>query len=44
MDDGYNEYIKKKIIPGWLGGFMIMIMILHIWARCKSGRCRIDDY
>jgi len=44
INDGYNEYIKKNLITGWLMGFLIMIMILHIWARCKAGGCQLDDY
>ena len=44
MDDGYNEYIKKNLMQGWMLGFFIMIIIFHIWARCKSDECRLDDY
>ena len=40
---GYNEYIKKNLMPGWMFGFFIMIMILHIWARCKAGECHLED-
>jgi len=44
MDNEYHEYIKKNLMLMWMIGFIIMIIILHIWARCKSGGCRLDDY
>ena len=40
IDNDYNEYIKKNLISVWPSGFLMMIVILHIWTRCKSGRCQ----
>ena len=39
----YKDYIFHNIIAEWLLGFILLITILHIWAKCKMGNCRLDD-
>ena len=40
----YKDYIFHNIIAEWLLGFILLITILHIWARCTMGGCRLDEF
>ena len=40
----YKDYIFHNIIAEWLLGFILLITILHIWAKCTMGDCRLDEF
>ena len=40
----YKDYIFHNIIAEWLLGFILLITILHIWAKCTMGNCRLDEF
>ena len=40
----YKDYIFHNIISEWLFGFILLIIILHIWAKCTMGDCRLDEF
>ena len=39
----YVDYIVNNMIMTWFIGFLTMITIVHIWARRKTGDCRLGD-
>jgi hypothetical protein len=43
IDLTYIDYIIKNMIMTWFSGFLNMLVIVHIWARCKAGECHFDD-
>ena len=40
----YKDYIFHNIISEWLFGFISLIIILHIWAKCTMGDCSLDEF
>ena len=44
INNSYKDYIFHNIIPEWLLGFILLITILHIWAKCTMGDCRLDEF
>jgi len=40
----YVDYIINNLIITWFTGFLFMLIIVHIWARCNAGECYLDDY
>ena len=43
INHSYKDYIFHNIISEWLFGFILLIIILHIWAKCTMGDCQLDD-
>ena len=43
INHSYKDYIFHNIISEWLFGFILLIIILHIWAKCTMEDCRLDD-
>lgn len=38
-----KEYLLEDIFIVYLFGIFGTIIILHIWAKCKNGDCKLDD-
>ena len=38
-----NNYIENNMVMAWFIGFLTMVTIVHIWARRRTGDCRLGD-
>jgi hypothetical protein len=37
------DYLIHNIMCEWFVGIIILIIVLHIWAKCKMNECNLDD-